>query len=189
MEFPSDIWNHVFSFLPAVYRRPNHYTAMMGTETFCRCRMTNRNPFARNVIESFYMRTVVSTAWYWAYPEIQWAMIAPELVFRHGVASGSVRDEFARIYEEYTRLFPPLTPLNSPRGNHPNGALSCNRTKVYSTRQSLHCIRPFQVGMVRLSSGRWRQADFGRSARRSIPYVNNLIGWILCSCFIQNEVF
>lgn len=109
MELPNDVWYEIFSFLPMVYRQPLHYTAMMATKTFRVCRELNQYPYERRNVESFYMRIVRSTYWYWVFPEIQRLLMRPDVLLRRDVSEGWVRNDFSRVYDEYASLSPELT--------------------------------------------------------------------------------
>jgi hypothetical protein len=105
MEFPTDIWREITDYFAPIYRQPPHHKAMMGVDVFRNRNQMNQyqDPRAKREMESFYMNIVVSSWWYWAFPDIQNLMMAPEVVIRRGGAVGNTRDEFIDIYDEYSK--------------------------------------------------------------------------------------
>lgn len=103
MEFPEDIWREIVGFLPHVYRKPTHYDAIMAVDAFRNRRHINKNPFARNPVESFYAHIIVSSWWYWTFPDIQNLMIAPDVLFSRNVAKGRTKTEFIEIFDAYAQ--------------------------------------------------------------------------------------
>ena len=98
MEFPTDVWDVIMSFYHSIYREPSHYKAIMGFDIF---RNRIQNESTNGNTESFYMHLVVSSWWYWAFPDIQDLMVAPEVVFRRGVAIGTTKEDFINLYDNY----------------------------------------------------------------------------------------
>lgn len=88
-------------FFAPIYHEPPHHKAIMGVDVFRSRKQLNQNPYAQNEIDSFYMNLVVSSWWYWAFPDIQNLMVAPEVPLRRGVATGDIKEAFIEIYDEY----------------------------------------------------------------------------------------
>lgn len=104
-EFPNDIWIEIMRFLSVCYREPPHWRAIMGVDRFCIRRRINRNPaHTLHALRgnSYYRDMVTSTRYYWEHHDIRHLMIPPCVKLRRGVASGSVREDFIAIYNEYT---------------------------------------------------------------------------------------
>lgn len=101
MEFPQDIWREIMNYFPTVYHEPPHYNAIMGIDMFRKRKRINEDPYTTLDDKSFYISIVISSWWYWAFPDIQRLMVAPEVPLTRGVASGYIRQEFIEIYDKY----------------------------------------------------------------------------------------
>ena len=103
MEFPKDIWSEILRFLSPLYITPTHFKAIMGTDVFRYHRYINKSARIQSNIDSFYMHIVSSSWWYWKFPDIQPLLVTPEVVICRGVATGHIREDFIKIYNEYAK--------------------------------------------------------------------------------------
>jgi len=65
-----DNWREIRNYFPTVYHQPPHYNAFMGIDMFRKRRKINENPHTTLDDKSFYMTIVISSWWYWAFPDI-----------------------------------------------------------------------------------------------------------------------
>jgi len=106
MEFPQDVWGGIMSFIPHVYRKTLHYDAIMSVDTFRARRYIHKNPFVQDTDETFYMHLIISSWWYWAFPDIQNLMIIPEVYLTRNVAKGHTKKDFIEIFDAFARSRP-----------------------------------------------------------------------------------
>ena len=110
MEFPDEIWNHIFSYFHCSYKKPLHYISIMHVDMFKKIRSfhnnSSTNTLALMPFDSFYIYIVASCWIYWSVPDIQHLLLPPDINLSHNVALGPVKDDFIEIWDSYARIQP-----------------------------------------------------------------------------------
>lgn len=102
MEFPTDVWREIMSFIPSAYREPLHYNAIMEVNTFYFLRRhlcdvaRERSVIRRRNVMTYYMHLV----------QLQRvnSTVPRKPLIKRGVATGLVRDDFVEIFRKYQAL-------------------------------------------------------------------------------------